>query len=415
MRGDIKTDVLIIGGGMAGLMCAHMLKEAGVDYLLCEANEICSGITKNTTAKITAQHGLVYHKLVRRFGTEKARMYLESNLRAVEEYHRLCADIDCGFETRDSYVYSLDNSDAIEREIAALSLIGYNADFSECRELPFGVSGAVRFPAQAQFNPLKFIAAIAANLNIRENTAVREMIGNTAVTDYGKIEAKSVIVATHFPFINKHGSYFIKMYQHRSYVVALENVAPIDGMYVDKDDKGMSFRSYEDKLLLGGGGHRTGKQGGAWRELRDFARRYYPDASEVCHWATQDCMTLDSVPYIGRYSSRTQDFYVATGFGKWGMTSSLVAAEILCDMVRGKRNEYAEVYSPSRTMIRPQLALNAFEAVSGIVMPSKKRCPHMGCALKWNKYENSWDCPCHGSRFSAQGKLIDNPATGDIE
>lgn len=412
---EINTDVLIIGGGMAGILCAYMLAQSGVNYVLVEADTICSGITKNTTAKITSQHGLIYDKLIRQFGIEKARMYLEANEAALEKYRGLFQNINCDFETKDAFVYSLDHKKKVENELIALDKIGFHAEFCDKLPLPFSVAGAVKFKNQAQFNPLKFVSAIAQGLNIYEKTTVRELLDHTAVTDHGKIVADKIIVTTHFPFINKHGSYFLKMYQHRSYVLALENAPDVDGMYVDEAEKGMSFRNYDHMLLIGGGDHRTGKQGGNWQELSDFARRHYPNANEKYRWATQDCMTLDSVPYIGHYSKNTPDFYVATGFNKWGMTSSMVSAMILTDMVTGKENPYAPVFSPSRTILRPQLAVNAFEAVTNLLTISPKRCPHLGCALKWNPQEYTWDCPCHGSRFTKDGKLIDNPATGDIK
>ena len=205
------------------------------------------------------------------------------------------------------------------------------------------------------------------------------------------------------------------MYQHRSYVLALDNAQNVNGMYVDVDQKGMSFRNYGNLLLIGGGAHRTGKTGGNWKELRNFAQQYYPSAAEKYHWATQDCMTLDGVPYIGPYSANTSDLYVATGFNKWGMTSSMVSAMILCDLIQGKQNPYAEVFSPSRTILRPQLAINVFETAVNLLTPTTKRCPHLGCALKWNPYEHTWDCPCHGSRFKEDGGLIDNPATRNLK
>jgi len=415
LNNEIHTDVLIIGGGMAGILCASMLKQAGVDYVLAEADTICSGITKNTTAKVTSEHGLIYDKLIREFGVERARMYLEANEAALEKYRELCREIYCDFETKDAFVYSLSNEFKIEKELEALGKIGFPAEFADRLPLPFPVAGAVKFKNQAQFHPLKFVSDAAQGLNIYEHTAVRELTKHMALTDYGTITADKIIVATHFPFINKHGSYFLKMYQHRSYVLALEGAPDVGGMYVDEAEKGMSFRNYENLLLIGGGDHRTGKKGGGWRELTDFAGRKYPGAHEAYRWATQDCMTLDGVPYIGQYSKNTPDFYVATGFNKWGMTSSMVSAMLLTDLVTGKENPYASVFSPSRTILRPQLAVNAFEAVTNLLTISKKRCPHLGCALKWNSQEHSWDCPCHGSRFTETGKLIDNPATGDLK
>ena len=186
-------------------------------------------------------------------------------------------------------------------------------------------------------------------------------------------------------------------------------------MYLDEAENGLSFRTHNGSLILGGGGHRTGKTGGGWQELEKTVRDCYPNASITHRWATQDCMSLDGIPYIGQYSSRTPNLYVATGFNKWGMTSSMVAAQLLTDLVLGKENPYAAVFSPSRSMLHPQLGTNLLESTRNLLRISPKRCPHMGCALKWNPQERSWDCPCHGSRFTAQGRLIDNPATGDLK
>ena len=415
LKKDLRTDVLIIGGGIAGILCAYQLEKAGVKYVLVEADRICSGITKNTTAKITSQHGLIYHKLIPRFGLERARMYLDANEAALKEYRRLCESIECSFETKDSYVYSLDNPRRIAKELHALRQIGFYAEYEEKLPLPFSVAGAVKFKNQAQFNPLEFLSEISKGLNIYEHTKMQELAPNLAITEHGKITASKIIVTTHFPFLNKHGSYFLKMYQHRSYVIAYENAPDVEGMYVDEAQKGLSFRNYKDLLLIGGGDHRTGKIGGNWQELSAFAAAHYPNSQEVCRWATQDCITLDEVPYIGQYSKNTPSFYVATGFNKWGMTSAMMAAMILRDMVLEKENPYAPVFSPSRSMLHPQLFVNAFEATTNLLTPTTKRCPHLGCALKWNPAEHTWDCPCHGSRFTAKGELIDNPSTGDLK
>lgn len=415
LEGDMTTDVLIIGGGIAGLLLANRLQNEGVPYALVEAQRIGHGVTKNTTAKITSQHGLIYDRLLRTLGVEKARLYLEANEQAISEYRALCDSIDCGFENKDAITYSLSSRELIEKEIDALSKIGFRAELDEQLPLPFSVAGAVRFCGQAQFHPLQFLSELAKPLRIYEHTPVREMRGCQAITDTGTITAKEVFVATHFPIINKHGSYFMKMYQERSYVLALSQAPDYQGMYVDAAKPGLSFRNAMGLLLLGGGSHRTGKSGGGWQALEDAAREYYPKAQEVARWATQDCMTLDGIPYIGQYAKSTPHMYVATGFQKWGMTGAMVAAMLLCDLLMGKRSPYEALYSPSRSMLHPQLAINACEAVMSLVSFSDKRCPHLGCALKWNAQERSWDCPCHGSRFSEQGGLIDNPATGDLK
>lgn len=411
---DAKTDVLIVGGGLAGILCAYMMAQSGIDYLLIEADRICHGVSRNTTAKITSQHGLIYDKLIREFGVNTARMYWKANEAALEQYRKLCSGISCDFENKDAYVYSTRGEEKLLKELGALKQIGAAAEYRKTPSLPFPTAGGICFPNQAQFHPLKFAAAIARGLRIYEHTAARAFEGNTVITDYGRIRADHIIIATHFPIINKHGSYFLKMYQHRSYVLALENAQDVEGMYLDEAENGLSFRNSGSLLLLGGGSHRTGKQGGNWAELESFALQHYPDAREKSRWATQDCMSLDGIPYIGRYSARTHGLYVATGFNKWGMTSSMVSAMILHDMVQGKENPYAPVFSPSRTMLRPQLLVNAWEAASNLLTVSKRRCPHMGCALRWNPQERSWDCPCHGSRFTEEGKLLDNPSTGDL-
>lgn len=415
LKEDISTDVLIIGGGITGLLCAYKLKQAGVDCVLTESSTICSGITKNTTAKITSQHGLIYHKLLDKFGLEKARMYLVANEEALLEYRQLCAGINCDFETKDAFVYSTNHPEKLQMEMDALDKIGFSAKYVTTTSLPFSVAGAVMFPHQAQFQPLKFLAHIAKDLTIYEHTQVQCIENNTAITEQGKIKASKIIATTHFPFLNKHGSYFLKLFQQRSYVIALEQASNVKGMYIDEADCGLSFRNYQNYLLIGGGGHRTGKQGGNWTELSNFAHQYYPNAKEAYRWATQDCMTLDGVPYIGHYSKNTPNLYVATGFNKWGMTSAMAAANLLRDMILEKESPYAPVFSPSRTMLRTQLLINGYEAVTNLLTFSTKRCPHMGCTLKWNPHEHSWDCPCHGSRFSKNGHLIDNPATGDIK
>lgn len=415
LEGDACCDVLIIGGGMAGILCARYLTDAGVSCVLAEEKRIGSGITANTTAKITAQHGLIYHKLLSRFGRETAQMYLHAHEDAVRDYRRLCRDIDCDFAEHDHFVFSRGDRRLLERELKALDAIGYPAVFVEGLGLPINTVGAVKFPGQAQFHPLKFLTAISRGLMIYEKTPVHSLKGNTAVCPHGRIKFRKAIVATHFPFLNTHGSYFLKLYQQRSYVLALENAPIPEGMYLEDVKNGHSFRSWKELTLLGGGGHRTGKQGGGWEELTVFANEKFPEAKIVRRWATQDCMSLDGMPYIGHYSALMPDLYVAAGFNKWGMTGCMAAARLLTDLILERENPYNRLFSPSRNMLHPQLAVNAWEAASHLLRFAPKRCPHMGCALQWNSREHSWDCPCHGSRFEADGKRLNNPATGDLK
>lgn len=413
LKEDIKTDVLIVGGGIVGILCAHRLTSLGVNCIVVEADRICRNVTSDTTAKITVQHGLIYDKLIKKYGLNFAKLYYEAQKEGLAYLSSLCGETGCDYETQDSFVYSINNRRKIEKEADAYRRLKIESMFCERVDLPIETVGAVCIKNQGQFNPLKLCLTLAEKIKIYEQTKVLEFFSGGVITNRGKITAQKIIIATHFPIINKHGGYFLKMYQHRSYVLALKNAYIPKGMYVDENLKGLSFRGYKDMLLLGGGSHRTGKKGGNWQELRDFAKDNYPDFKEQAFWATQDCMTLDSVAYIGQYSKNTPNLYVATGFNKWGMTSSALSALILSDLIRGKENDFAKIFSPQRTILHPQLMINLFESTINLITPTVPRCPHLGCALKYNEYEHSWDCVCHGSRFDEKGKLINNPATDD--
>ncbi len=415
LKKDIKTDVLIIGGGICGVLCSYFLKKDGIDSILVDGRTIATGITKNTTAKISSQHGLFYSTLLKKKSIDDAQLYFKAHSQAIDEYEKLCKKIDCDFIRCPSYVYSRNDKSKIENEVNALNKIGIDPLYTEEIELPFKIAGAVDFENQAQFNPLKFISEISKDLEIYENTFIYELQPGIALTKNFTIKYKAAIVATHFPFINKHGGYFLKLYQERAYVSAFKNAQNLQGMYLDESNDGFSFRSYNDTLIISGSSQRTGKHTCAWEPMKAFAKKYYPESEPVCHWAAQDCMSLDGIAYIGQYSKLTPNLYVATGFNKWGMTSSMVSALILTDMIKGKQNIFADLFSPQRRMLSPQLATNILESTKNLIIPSKKRCPHLGCGLKWNKHEHTWDCPCHGSRFDKSGEVIDNPAVKDLE
>ena len=415
LTGDLHTDVLIIGGGLAGILCAYRLQRAGVRCVVLEADRIGGGTTACTTAKISAGHGLIYAKLAERFGTERAGLYWRAQKRALRAYRALSRDIDCDFEQRDGYVYLQHDRAALEREQRTLERIGADTVLTDSLPLPFGVAGAIRYPHEAQFHPLKLLYALADVLEIYEHSRVLDIEPHRACTVHGTVAADKIIVATHFPFLNRHGAYFLKQYQYRSYILALKNAPDLNGMYVDGMGNAPSFRNYGELLLLGGGGHRTGMQGGAWQSLRDFGTLHYPGATEVAHFATQDCMTLDDMPYVGRYGRRTPELYVATGFCKWGMTGSMTAAMLLEEIILEKPTPYADLFDPARPMLCKQLGSNVLHATAGLLFPSRRRCSHLGCALKWNPGEHTFDCPCHGSRFHEDGKLLNGPANKSLK
>lgn len=458
LPGDVRTEIAVIGAGMAGILIASALREAGHQVVVLEADRIASGQTRNTTAKLTSQHGLIYRGLVETLGGEKAGQYAQANQAAIRAYGRIIDQrgIDCEFEERDAYVYGGD-AEQLRAEAEAADRLGIPADFVGETPLPFPTAGAVRFAHQAQFHPLKFLKAVSEDLTVYEHTPVLTVEEDELVTGRGRVRAERIVFATHYPFINFPGLYFARMHQERSYVLALKNAPLIPGMWIGTAQYSDSFRNYGDLLLLGGAGHRTGdnREGGQYETLRKKAREWFPESEEVAHWSAQDCMPADGIPYIGRYADSKPNWYVATGFQKWGMTSSMVSALLIRDLIDEKESPYEEVFDPSRFDLSAVagVAMESGQAVKGLTkrifqVPEAKaaelpvghggvvlldgekvgvykdedgalypvdiRCSHLGCQLEWNPDERSWDCPCHGSRFDRFGRLISGPAQEDI-
>ena len=508
LPGEMRVPVVVIGAGLAGILTAYYLKLAGIRAVVLEADRIGSGQTGNTTAKITSQHNLLYDRLIRTFGHEMAGQYARANESAIGEYERLIREkeIDCDFLGCPACLYSRTEEALLRREAEAAESLGIKASFGTDSELPFSVAGVVRFENQARFHPLKFLAAVAEEVEVYVQTKVLKAEGMGVETARGCVEAEHIVFAAHFPFHNVPGYYFARMYQERSYVEALAGAETLEGMYLGIDREGLSFRSQGDLLLLGGGSHRTGvnkrgrkdpgngagsaevcgeggwggshrtgvnkggrkgtgdgagsaeacgeggwggshrtgmnKRGrkepgngagsaeacgeGRYGMLFSRAREFYPECREAARWSAQDCMTLDGIPYIGRFSRRKPDWYVATGFGKWGMTTAMVSARVLTALISGKECPEADIFSPERQFtVRAvgELAVHGAYTVKGLskhLLPSGKgkvipNCPHMGCRLKWNPDEESYDCPCHGSRFDREGHLLDGPAQTDCK
>lgn len=429
LEGDLETEAVVIGGGMAGVLIAHELQKRGIKTVILEADRLGSGQTKNTTAKVTSQHDIKYQKLIEDFGEEKAGQYARANQRAIAAYRALIEEkqIDCEWEECPAYLYSTTDDVALREEAHTAWRLGVDAKFTTAATLPFPVRGAVRFDAQARFHPLKFLKGVAETLTVYEGTRVAKVEGNTLYTDNGTVTAKHIVFATHFPFVNMPGYYFLRIHQERSYVLALENAQMLDGMYLGVDVGGLSFRNSGKLLLLGGGDHRTGENedGGRYSLLRAAAKEYWPESREVAHWSAQDCIPMDGIPYIGRFSPSTPDWYVATGFQKWGMTSSMVSAMIIAGLITGREDADGAVFAPHRfepAASAKNLWEDGKQAVAGLskgavdaVTGAAPRCPHLGCELTWNEDEKSWDCPCHGSRFEADGKLIDGPAQTNMK
>ena len=457
---SITADVAVIGGGLAGILTAALLQQRGVDVVVLEADRIGSGQTAGTTAKLTAQHGLKYHQLAHDLGINTAAAYAKINQQAAEHLQQLIhkRDISCELKTCTAFLYSTAPSISLQEEYDTCRELDMDVFLTQDTELPFPAQ-ALGLRNQAHFHPLKLIAELSKSLQIFEQSRVLRVEGYQVETEKGSVDAQTVIFTCHFPFINVPGYYFARQHQERSCVLALENAMALQDYYLGIDNNGLSFRPYGQYLLLGGSGYRTGenRQGGQYERLLQAAQRYWPNFRVASSWSAQDCMPMDGIPYIGQYAKNRPNWLVATGFQKWGMSSSMAAAEILSAMACGETPPAgAEIFSPHRFHVSAsakQLADDVMHSVrnlghrllepgripaeqlpighggiveldgeklavyhdeSGKLFAVSAVCPHLGCQLEWNPDEKSWDCPCHGSRFDIYGHLLNGPAQKDL-
>lgn len=363
------TDVCIIGAGIFGMTCGYYLAKSGLKTTIIEKDEIGHKSTGHTTAKITSQHGLFYTYLVETYGEEFAKDYLNANQEAIENIKKIIdtEKINCDFERQSSFVYTTAKSEVskLKDEVNVINALGFPANFVTKTGLPFEVAGAVQFKNQAQFNPLKYLhglsnSIIKNNGEIYTNTTVYDIKHDNDIfytfTPNGVVSSKYVILASHYPFINFPGIYFFKMYQASSYVIGIDAKKTLNnGMYITASSPTYSFRTANFNgrkiLLLGGCGHKTGMPVNytvSYGVLENYAKQLFPNCDILFRWSTRDCITLDKIPYIGHFSNVMENIFVGTGFNKWGMTSSNVAANIVCDMICCKTNEYAYVFDSTR-------------------------------------------------------------------
>ncbi len=474
LESEVRADVVVVGGGIVGVTTALRLLEDGHDIALLERDRVVQGVTGRTTAKVTSLHGLVYDRLRETLETDAARQYGEANEAAIDEIADRVAesDIDCGFRRLPAYTYAPSQEDRpdVRREAEVADRLDLPASFVEdaSLDLPYDTAGAVAFADQAQFDPRRYLLALTEQFareggRVYERTKVTDLDGGEPCrvgTDRGSVRADDVVLATHFP-IEDRGGFFARMRPKRSYVLAVrvEDEVP-QGMYYQSSEPYRSLRPHrhegEEYLLVGGENHKTGQadEQERYRRLAAFAREHFDVRSIDYRWSTQDYTTTDRVPYVGRLGPASDHVFVATGFGGWGMTNGTAAASMLAALVGGRDHRWADLYSPrrvtlSRESLRELVTENADTAgrflrgwlraadrrsladlapgegtvvregtspvavsrdESGALRAVSAVCPHMKCVVGWNDAEGSWDCPCHGSRFEADGEVIDGPA-----
>lgn len=474
---DINIDIAIVGGGLTGITSAYLLKKEGYKVALIDAGRIIEGTTGHTTAKITSQHGLVYSKILNNLGKEHAQQYADSNEAAIKFIANLIKEknIECDFSWQSSYIYTKEDNyvEKIQKESETAAELGIKSTFLKEIPLPFKVKAAIRFDNQAQFHPRKYLLEIQKEIPghggyIFENTRIMDVKEGkpcTLVTEDGKIiTAPKVIIASHYPCFDGKGMYFTRLYPERSYVLAVKIKEKYSGgMYITAEDPGRSLRStnYNDEelVIIGGEHHKTGQgenMNNHYVNLKKFVMDTFTVTDIPWRWSTHDYSTPDDVPYIGNLTSNTPNVFVATGYKKWGMTTSTAAAIILKDLITTGKSPWADVYYPSRFnagasaaaiikenadvakhLIKGKLGVppnnvliengegkivdvdgqraGAYRDNKGVLHIVDTTCTHVGCELNWNNAEKTWDCPCHGSRFTVEGDIVEGPAVHKLK
>lgn len=477
LANDISVDVAIVGGGITGLTAATLLKRAGKTVAVIESRQIAAGVSGHTTAKVTSLHQLIYADLIKEFGEEKARLYGESNQAAVERVAKFVAEeeIDCDFSRQSTYTFaeSEENLTQVKAEYEAAVQLGLPATFVQETSLPFPILGAVRFDNQAQFHVRKYLLHLAKhiagkNSYVFENTRVQTVEeGNSCqvVTEKGTVRAQDVLVTTHLPILNQ-GLFFAKTYPKRSYIIGarIDPAKAPEGMYIGTGKDYHSIRTTPDEagllLLIGGKGHKVGTVTATeekYQQLEEYARdRFGVDTFEY-RWSTQDMVSFDRLPYIGKLTPLNNHIYLATGFSLWGMSKGTLSGMLLSDLVLGKENAWTQLYDSTRAtpfITQESLKQNidvgarwvgdrlkglgtsdfaevghdegklltvngnkvaAYRDEQGNLHAVSAVCTHLACIVNWNSAEKSWDCPCHGARFSYDGEVLHGPAVQDLE
>lgn len=478
MDQDIHVDAVIIGGGITGITSAYLLANKGLKVAIVEADKLLNGTTGHTTAKITAQHDLIYDELITNMGTSKARLYYEANIEALEFIKETIEQdhIDCDFSTQDAYIYATTEEYAqkIQREAKAYEKLHIDGGLVDTIPLDINVKNALIMRNQAQFHPLKYLKHLVQNITekgglIFENTVAVNVETGTQPTvltrDGGRVTANYILACSHFPFYEGLGLYSARMYAERSYVLAAKPKSKFPGgIYINAGKPTRSLRSVtingEEMILIVGESHKTGQGIDTMKHyeaLEAFGEQTFGLETIPYRWSAQDLTTLDKVPYVGAITSEQPNILIATGYRKWGMSNGTAAALLLCDTVLGKKNKFQSLYTPSRfyanpslktffvenanvvshlikgklemTNLNPNMLPNDEGAVISIKGERKgayrdtegklhivdTTCTHVGCEVEWNSGDRTWDCPCHGSRFSYTGEVIEGPAEKPLQ
>ncbi|MFA5449409.1 MAG: FAD-dependent oxidoreductase [Clostridia bacterium] len=461
LKTDIERDIVVVGGGIAGYLTAFRLAEHGKRVTLVEAGALLAGVTQNTTAHISTLQGNTYSQLIKD-SEVNAGLYFRAGQEAIFAYRDMVEryGIDCGFEMQDGYIYAAKGTSELKAEYRALKAIGADVEYLDAPELlGYKMTGAIRLKEQAIFEPLKFLGALPQNFEVFENTRITDVDFKKNILYAGniKIKAEKIVIATNFPIIDFPGLYFLRMYKSASYAVQTDRVGDIGGMYQSIGENGLTCRNAKGGIITGGLDHRSGREKTSGKDKRLYERfRHLSENGTATHfWAANDCITFDRLPFVGYYSKKSRDIFVISGFNKWGMTNAMLASGLITDMICGRENHLEYLFSPQRKLsgianylkntavtilhlaIMPLLpAVKSYKKLKngegGIVCYKGKTkavykdekgmlhicsplCAHLKCRLSFNSDTLSWDCPCHGSRFTIDGEIITAPTVKNLD
>lgn len=403
---NISVDVLIVGGGISGILLAYELNKRNIDYVLLEEDRIGDGISKNTTAFLTINHDYLYNQMIGDIGVSKAKEYLSLNQNAILEYKKLSSLYDFDFKECSNIIFSSYDSELLSKEKYALELLGVNVN--EVDSIPFDIKfhKGLEIRSQAIIHPLKFIKCISKNLNIYEHTRIEEVFNRIAYTKNHKITFNKIVIATNYPIINRFGFYFTKLTQRRSYVVSIKSDKTINDTYTSIDENGLYIRNYKNYIIVGGNDRDMKNQ--CFMDFTKTIGNIFPKYQIEYAWSNQDIVTLDHIPYIGRIDPFHKNYYVITGFNLYGFTWAMAASKIIADMMID--NKQCDLVDPSRMMRFKPFIINLSTYLKNFFSFKTPRCTHMGSALHYNRNDDVYECPCHGSRFLSNGKVISGPA-----
>lgn len=476
---DMTFDVAIVGGGITGITVAILLSEYDLSICLIDAHTLLSGTTANTTAKVTAQHGAIYDELIQHYGVELAKQYYDANHRAMEFIKETVKkfDIDAQFQEANAYLYTNEgkNITKLENELKAYEKLSITGQFVESTDLPFTTMRALEMKEQGHFHPTKYLTAL---IEICKQRGVQFFENSRAVAvEYYKnpmivfennkrITCKYVVQASHYPFFDGQQFFPLKMFAERSYALLAKTKHIITDLYINVDTPTRSIRPItiddETMLIFAGENHRTGDSKLPMKDhyelLGHFADEHFHVEKIYNYWSAQDYTTLDKLPYVGTITDAKDNVFVATGFRKWGMTNGTNAALLIRDLIIHNESEFTDLFAPYRNMkfdpaykkiisynakVAKHLVKGKFDATNkeidklqhdeaiismldgqriGVYKDEQGKlhavdttCTHLGCEVAWNNAEKSWDCPCHGSRFTTSGDVLNGPAVKPLQ